>query len=652
MTKKYLSLEKIPEIESILKRVGSLANTCLETGFTRSQILRLLQHKYQTNAWQKIKKAMCLKKPLSSLQKEKIFTAKKLYDELGTLEAAGKALSITRERVRQLLILGVNHGLFEYTLVRDKYFERLLARFPREKIAATIKQFPSPSEVAEKFGLKVSELNKLMEHYSINAHEHSLAAKKRRYIEQYTKMVSELGYHPATTEMQKKPEWRSAWAGISRLWGNMGNFRREFGIVPNLARRTEHMRMLGKKFGGNSGWKEKIQAFQKTRREEKDRKKHQILELLGKNNSLFFSQIQAHANISDGTLYRYLSEMIAEKSIVRHGSGNQVRYSLPGVVVEPPPKFEAPQKRSDSLRWLRKPEVLSCFDDNGKAFSSAEIARLLGRNRFICWKILKSLCLERKLVRIGSGKNVKYCLPEYQIPVGMTEGSRQKRTENILLLFGKEAAPLSLKQIAAKLDLTDKMSWPVLKKLQNEKKIIKVGSGKDTRYALAGTIIFEDRSAKAKREKVLSQFNNSDILSLPELVRLTGYSTCACWKALKELWLENKITKVGRGNRVKYKLNNPQNLSVIAEMREETMNQELEDVGRKESKEAKFRRLAERRINAALDKIRLIGNLASPQYSFAPEQVDKMVLALQEAVSEVENKFKKPLERKKKKFEF
>ncbi len=70
-----------------------------------------------------------------------------------------------------------------------------------------------------------------------------------------------------------------------------------------------------------------------------------------------------------------------------------------------------------------------------------------------------------------------------------------------------------------------------------------------------------------------------------------------------------------------------------------------------ESREEKFKRLAEKRVNVALDKIRLIGNLASPQYAFSPEQIERIITALQSAVADVEEKFQKPLQRNMKKFE-
>ncbi len=69
-----------------------------------------------------------------------------------------------------------------------------------------------------------------------------------------------------------------------------------------------------------------------------------------------------------------------------------------------------------------------------------------------------------------------------------------------------------------------------------------------------------------------------------------------------------------------------------------------------ESKEDKFRRLAGMRVNNALQKIRLIGNLAGSGYSYTPEQIEKIIVALKGAIAEVEAKFQKKTEKSKDKF--
>ncbi|MFH0985555.1 MAG: hypothetical protein V1882_08470 [Candidatus Omnitrophota bacterium] len=70
-----------------------------------------------------------------------------------------------------------------------------------------------------------------------------------------------------------------------------------------------------------------------------------------------------------------------------------------------------------------------------------------------------------------------------------------------------------------------------------------------------------------------------------------------------------------------------------------------------ETKEDKFKRLAGKRVNVALDKIRIIGNLASPQYAFNSEQIESIMTALKAAIAEIEVKFQKPLQKSIKKFE-
>lgn len=59
-----------------------------------------------------------------------------------------------------------------------------------------------------------------------------------------------------------------------------------------------------------------------------------------------------------------------------------------------------------------------------------------------------------------------------------------------------------------------------------------------------------------------------------------------------------------------------------------------------EKKHAKFRELAEKRTNKALEAVRLIGNLSNRQiYVYEEAEARKIVKALRDAVSEVEARF-------------
>lgn len=59
-----------------------------------------------------------------------------------------------------------------------------------------------------------------------------------------------------------------------------------------------------------------------------------------------------------------------------------------------------------------------------------------------------------------------------------------------------------------------------------------------------------------------------------------------------------------------------------------------------DEKSRKFRILAEKRVNRALDSIRLVGNLSNRQsYAYDDAQVRKIVKALRDAVGEAEARF-------------
>ena len=66
---------------------------------------------------------------------------------------------------------------------------------------------------------------------------------------------------------------------------------------------------------------------------------------------------------------------------------------------------------------------------------------------------------------------------------------------------------------------------------------------------------------------------------------------------------------------------------------------EGQDAVQGETKEQRFQRLATKRTQAALQKIRLISNLTSSSYAYTPEQAAKILGALRAAVEAVEAKF-------------
>lgn len=73
------------------------------------------------------------------------------------------------------------------------------------------------------------------------------------------------------------------------------------------------------------------------------------------------------------------------------------------------------------------------------------------------------------------------------------------------------------------------------------------------------------------------------------------------------------------------------------------MPNEIGNRGYLPPKRQKFRELAEKRTNRALESINRIGNLSNRQlYEWEDAEVRKVMKALKEAVSEVENRFASP----------
>ena len=60
-----------------------------------------------------------------------------------------------------------------------------------------------------------------------------------------------------------------------------------------------------------------------------------------------------------------------------------------------------------------------------------------------------------------------------------------------------------------------------------------------------------------------------------------------------------------------------------------------------ESKADKFKRLAEQRTTKAINAVRGIGRLASPNYEYTPEQAAKICEALRQEVVELNERFSK-----------
>ena len=166
---------------------------------------------------------------------ERLQRIHKLYKELGTLEAVGEQVGLTRERVRQLLVKGRDIGLFEY-----KPYEYL--RISKDKLIGDYIHSPNLGSVAKMNRISRNYLRKLLTAYSISKKqlaEYRTEHKRARCIEQYTRLADKAGHHLTTTELQSTSEGRSLHNHIYRLWRAIDAFR-EACNIPKPPRRAGH----------------------------------------------------------------------------------------------------------------------------------------------------------------------------------------------------------------------------------------------------------------------------------------------------------------------------------------------------------------------------------------------------------------------------
>ena len=157
---------------------------------------------------------------------ERLRTIHELYNQLGTLEAVGRHVGLTRERVRQLLAKGKKIGLFEYNPHEYPYVSK-------EKLIEDYLQSSNLGHVAKVNQIPPSYLRKLLTAYSITEQQlatHRKEAKRSKCVEQYGQLVAKAGHHLTTTELQSTREGHALNSRVIRFWGSIDTFRQELNI--------------------------------------------------------------------------------------------------------------------------------------------------------------------------------------------------------------------------------------------------------------------------------------------------------------------------------------------------------------------------------------------------------------------------------------
>lgn len=217
-----LGLDLEMRLEKTLKRE---IKRRIEISRNSKSAIEMFEKKYpeQANILNKIK--------IDIVFKNKVVFYKKcheLYKKGGTLKYVAKKTGLTRERIRQILVRGMNNSLFGYT-------PRGYTYIPKQKLIDDIIRFNNLSKVASYNKVSKVCLERMLFSYGINRKKINdliFLGHKRKLINEYLKVKDELGHHPTTTELQAKPKWRALEARIRRTWKSIRGFREELNIPP------------------------------------------------------------------------------------------------------------------------------------------------------------------------------------------------------------------------------------------------------------------------------------------------------------------------------------------------------------------------------------------------------------------------------------
>lgn len=222
----------VSRLREIIKSDVDIFDFASKWGVTETSLKKICEGKAVTRALIK-KLELALDQPdqrvlpiRPSTAIERLRTIHNLYGQLGTLEAVGKQVGLTRERVRQLLTKGKKIGLFEYN-PREYPF------VSKEKLVDDFKKALSLSRIARLNNISTAYLHKLFTAYSITEKEltsYRLEARRAKCIEQFRTIAESIGHHPSSTELQRVGKGRALYNRIVRYWGSIDNFRAQLSI--------------------------------------------------------------------------------------------------------------------------------------------------------------------------------------------------------------------------------------------------------------------------------------------------------------------------------------------------------------------------------------------------------------------------------------
>lgn len=315
-----IHLEDYKKALDCLEKVISINSKHEESLVLLDKLRKFLRKKYRNLELFEYRKPKKVK-TLSEDKKNYYLEIYNQYLEKGTLEKVGNSLGLTRERVRQILKKGSKHGLYKYPPENKKVIEyQFLVKYftNKEELLEELSGCNKKIEMLEVLGTDTNYFNQLMNYFGLDVDDIKRYSKRKKYKYEYDDHVKKIGYHPTTTEMRDNPITRNIWNKITRYWGSMANFRKEFDY-PIIKR-------------GNPKFRENIREWLQKKSAAAILRKRSymetILENLSETEVLSKKQLAYKCNISEQNCLIILNRMIKKGHIVRTGGGSQTAYMI------------------------------------------------------------------------------------------------------------------------------------------------------------------------------------------------------------------------------------------------------------------------------------------------------------------------------------
>ena len=158
---------------------------------------------------------------------QRIYSIHKLYMAKRSLAEVGREIGLSRERIRQLLEKGERLGLFKY----KGLYGTIDLRVTKKKILEDYEKTLQLGKVAERNGLSIYGLNRLISHYHITSKRLStirLKIRKERCFIEYRALVDSLNHKTGRMNLRQSEIPRKFYSKIIRLWPSFSGFQRDF----------------------------------------------------------------------------------------------------------------------------------------------------------------------------------------------------------------------------------------------------------------------------------------------------------------------------------------------------------------------------------------------------------------------------------------